>query len=95
MSTDDRRLSEEEIIRAALALPPTARGELARKLVRSMEEDTQSTIDAAWADEIDRRIDAIERGEVELIPAEEVFASMQGLFEKRTSRQWRPKNQGI
>ena len=32
--------------------------------------------DRAWADEIDRRIAEIERGDVKCVPAEEVFASL-------------------
>lgn len=39
-------------------------------------DGTPEEIESAWAEEIERRIAARERGEVELIPAEVVMAEM-------------------
>jgi putative addiction module component (TIGR02574 family) len=57
---------------AALALPREERAQLARRLIESLDDDPQ--VEEAWAIEIQRRLDAIDRGEVEMIPAEQVLA---------------------
>ncbi|MBY0523953.1 MAG: addiction module protein [Gemmataceae bacterium] len=63
----------DAVLTAALALSPEARATLAEKLLDSLREKTQGEIDAAWAEEAKRRIEAFERGEMEAIPAEVVF----------------------
>jgi putative addiction module component (TIGR02574 family) len=57
---------------AALALPRSERARLAERLIASLDENAE--VEDAWAAEIKRRLDAIDRGEVELVPAEEVIA---------------------
>jgi hypothetical protein len=47
--------SYEEIISAAMSLPPGARAMLAEHLLESLDATNQSEIDAAWDDEADRR----------------------------------------
>lgn len=62
----------QEILNAAKALPEEERLLLAHSLfdsIHEMEED----VEQAWIEEIRRRCGEIDRGEVELIPAEEVF----------------------
>jgi hypothetical protein len=39
-------------------------------------------IEQAWMEEIERRVAAMDRGEVELIPAEEVFRRLEERFSK-------------
>ena len=52
----------EEIMSAALALPPDARAMLAEHLIESLESEDQQRIDALWAEEAARRDQEIENG---------------------------------
>jgi len=65
-----------EIISAALALPPAIRAELAKELLNSLEDGAQLAIDAAWADEAERRIDQLDQGGAQLLPGEDVIAKL-------------------
>lgn len=65
-----------EFVTAALALPPEDRALLADKLLESLSEQEQSEIDAAWAEEARQRLEAFDRGEMEAIPAEDVFRDL-------------------
>jgi putative addiction module component (TIGR02574 family) len=51
-----------------LALPMGERARLEERLISSLEE-TADQVDTAWHAEVERQIDAYERGEVELIDA--------------------------
>lgn len=55
-------------------LPPEERARLAELLLESLAEVSSASVKAAWDAEIRTRIAEFERGELELIPAEEVFA---------------------
>lgn len=57
----------DQILKAALALPPGARAMLADHLLANLDGPTQKEIDAAWAEEIERRIREIDEGKVELV----------------------------
>ena len=57
----------------ALSLPADARISLVERLLSSLNLPTQPEIDRLWADEAERRVAQIDRGEVELIPGEKVF----------------------
>ena len=63
-----------EIERSARLLTPEERARLAEAMTESLRGEMPSEIEAAWEAEIARRIDAYERGDAKLIPAEEVFA---------------------
>ncbi len=59
----------------ARALPPEQRARLAEELLASLDpHDTE--IDAAWDAEVRHRIDQIELGTVELIPADRAFSQV-------------------
>ena len=60
----------------ALSLPVEARVQLVDKLLQSLSLPTQEEVAKAWAEEVDRRIAEDERGEVEMIPGEEVIAEL-------------------
>jgi len=62
----------EKLIQQALGLPADERAEVAERLLSSLEPPL-SPIDHLWAQEAEDRIDAYERGEIEAIPAEDVF----------------------
>jgi putative addiction module component (TIGR02574 family) len=62
-----------KIVSDALSLPPRSRAKLAERLLESLEDPKQKEIDRLWADEVEDRIDAYERGELKAIPGQEVF----------------------
>lgn len=66
----------DEILQVALALPSEERAALADRLLQSLDEDDQSEIDRLWAREAEDRLAAYDRGEIQAIPGEEVFASL-------------------
>lgn len=61
-----------ELEAAVMSLPKSERARLAERLIASLDEDSE--VEEAWAEEIRRRLDGIDRGEIELIPAEDVMA---------------------
>jgi putative addiction module component (TIGR02574 family) len=63
----------DRILDQALSLPADARMDLVERLLASLNLPTQAEIDRQWAEEAERRVAQIERGEVELIPGEQVF----------------------
>jgi putative addiction module component (TIGR02574 family) len=67
----------EQILAEALKLPPVERAELIENLFFSFEFPSRKIIDELWAQEVEDRIDAFERGEIATISAEEVFAKIE------------------
>lgn len=78
--SSERSQSLDEILRAALELPPSARAMLAGLLLESLDDSEQTELDAAWSEEIERRIRDIDEGRVKLIPGEEVLAELRSRF---------------
>ncbi len=68
----------EQVLQEALALPPEDRAFLAEQLDQSLDHGQFASpeIAAAWTAEIDRRIEAYERGEVQASDAESSIARM-------------------
>lgn len=66
----------DDIIRAALALPPGSRAMLADHLLKSLDSEDQSEIDAAWAEVAEQRIQEVQQGKVIPIPAKQVFQEL-------------------
>jgi putative addiction module component (TIGR02574 family) len=61
------------ILRKALTLPPEARAAIANTLLESLDQSPpEENVEAAWSEEIECRIEAIDSGKVQLIPYEEV-----------------------
>jgi len=62
-----------ELLKKALALPVEARAALAESLLESLDEEpVDEGVEAAWSEEIKRRIEEIDSGKVQMIPYEEV-----------------------
>ena len=59
----------QRILRDALDLPPIDRAELVEQILASFEFPGRKSIDAAWGDEVEDRINAYERGEIQSSPA--------------------------
>lgn len=63
-------LTAEQIIDAAMELPPDARAHVVRRLVEALHDDViDSDADDVWADIVNRRIAEIRTGQVEPVPA--------------------------
>jgi putative addiction module component (TIGR02574 family) len=73
----------KEVIEAALKLDPQARAEVAQELLESLEESAYGKLSPTWEDELDRRVQEIEEGRVQLIPGEQVFAEIDALLQTR------------
>lgn len=63
--------SVDDIEAAALDLPADERARLAQRLFASLDRDPD--VAAAWDAEIRQRIDELEAGRMDTIPAEQVF----------------------
>lgn len=69
----------DELSRKARSLPPEERVRLAEELLSSVQ-GADEDVDAAWAEEIKRRLAEVESGTAKLIPSEEVFAEVRRLL---------------
>lgn len=63
----------DKICNEALYLPAEARISLIERLLNSLNLPTQEDIDHLWAEEAERRITEIDRGDIKQIPGEQVF----------------------
>ena len=76
----------EALLDQVLKLPDEERGELASRLLRSLEPDDGDELsaqewNAAWSSELDHRIREIRDGSVELIDGDDVLAELRDLVE--------------
>jgi len=70
-----------DILKRALALPAEARAAIASSLWESLGEGpADEGVEAAWSEEIQRRIEEIDSGRVQLIPYEEVRRRLAALL---------------
>jgi len=61
------------LLEKAMALSTQERGMLIDHLIESLDDSpADEGVEAAWADEIKRRVDEIRSGKVEMIPGEQV-----------------------
>ena len=69
-------MTKDQILAEAMKLEPEEKEQLADAFWRVAHGATREEIEAEWAVEIRRRVDALERGEVETIPSDEVVARL-------------------
>lgn len=62
----------EDVLQDALTLPEGDRAEIAGALLESLEPTAEIDIEKAWRQEVAARVAALDAGEVETIPWEEV-----------------------
>lgn len=67
----------EDIIKKVFELPPNTRASLAELLLESLDHEEDFLVSDDWMNEIHRRCDAIDAGEVSLIDADEALAKLQ------------------
>ncbi len=63
-----------ELEQQACALLPEERAQLAEVLLESLHDSSLSEIELEWEREIEKRVAAFDRGELQTYPAEDVFA---------------------
>jgi putative addiction module component (TIGR02574 family) len=68
-----------EIEKSARLLSPEERARLAEAMTESLRGAMSSDVEATWEAEIKRRVEAYERGEASVVPAEDVFAKARKL----------------
>ena len=64
--------SAEAVLKEALTLPEADRADIAGALLNSLEPVEEAGIEAAWRQEVAARVAALDAGEVETIPWNEV-----------------------
>lgn len=73
----EMRPQVSELLEKALALSAQDRGLLIDQLIDSLDEGPhEEGVEAAWADEVKRRVDDIRSGKVEMIPGEQVLRDL-------------------
>jgi putative addiction module component (TIGR02574 family) len=65
-----------ELKQKASKLSEAERADLALSLIESLDGPADPDVEEAWRVEIERRLGQIDRGEVQLVPGDEVFAKL-------------------
>lgn len=65
-----------ELKQKASQLSKSERADLALSLIESLDGPADPDVEEEWRVEIERRIGQLERGEVELVSGDEVFAKL-------------------
>ncbi len=73
----------KELFREAAQLPEHDRATLAGLLIGTLDPAPEPDVEAAWSEEIARRVAEIDAGTVETIPWEEVRAELFGRWYER------------
>jgi putative addiction module component (TIGR02574 family) len=68
----DMTQEAHELLQKALALPEQERAELAGNLISSLDATVDQDVDAAWQQEVLRRLHEIQSGKAETVSWEEV-----------------------
>ena len=68
----------KEVFREAAQLPERDRATLAGLLIETLDPVSEPDVEAAWSEEIKRRVAEVDAGTVDLIPWEEVRAELFG-----------------
>jgi len=66
----------QNLANQALALPDDQRAALAATLIGSLDSQIDEDAEESWKEEVAKRVAEIDRGEVELIPWEQVIAKL-------------------
>ncbi|GMV90178.1 MAG: hypothetical protein AMXMBFR81_31080 [Chthonomonas sp.] len=75
-------MKSNDLFDEALRLPERERAKLAGYLILSLEAEAESGVEALWDAEIQARLDQLEAGDVQLVPAEEVIARLLKIVER-------------
>ncbi len=70
-----------EVLRNALSLEVRDRATLAERLLASLDEITKEEAERLWAEEAQRRLEEYRAGRAQGVPADEVHAKAEQLFQ--------------
>ena len=73
VNTAESRMSLEELVAEVKILSLEDRAALAKRIVRSLDDLSESEVEALWVQEAQRRLEEMEQGRAVEIPAEEVL----------------------
>jgi putative addiction module component (TIGR02574 family) len=76
------QLTVEQLTHDALTLSENERTRLAHALLRSLETSTETGVDAAWDEEVSRRVEAVRHGTAQGRPADDVFRDVRNRYGK-------------
>jgi len=69
-------ISAEALLDSALKLPSEDRARIAAELIASLDGIPEAGVEEAWDAEVDRRIEQVDRGEVQLVDWNSVKAEV-------------------
>ena len=72
----------KKILDEVLQLPADARVNLVEQLLTSLNLPTQPEIDQLWAEEAEKRIAQIDKGEIKLVPGRKVFSTIRKKYRR-------------
>jgi putative addiction module component (TIGR02574 family) len=75
-------IAAKKILDEVLQLPADARVNLVEKLLTSLNLPTQPEIDQLWAEEAEKRIAQIDKGEKKLVPGRKVFSNIRKKYKR-------------
>ena len=70
----------EELSSRARQLPPEDRARLAEELLASLQDESESDVEAAWDREIELRLAQMKNGTARLVAAEDVHAEARKIY---------------
>lgn len=71
-------MSLDELLAEAMHLTPEQRLQLADRLFQSVEATGEAEVQAAWMDEIARRVEDVDQGRVRMVEHDEAMQTMFG-----------------
>lgn len=70
------KVNAKKVLEEAMQLEPGSRAMIAETLLESLDFEEDFEVSQAWREEIQRRCEQIDRGEVELIDSDTVMAEL-------------------
>lgn len=68
----------EKIVGRALQAPPKDRAVIAERLISSLDAATDLDVEIAWQEEIRKRVEEVNKGDIDCIPWEVVRERLRG-----------------
>lgn len=83
-------MNNKEILKQAIALKPDERFMIVEGILKSLDESDEK-IDAIWAQEAKKRLEAYRKGELKGIPIEEIFENNRRkfFFQNMLKKNWK------
>jgi putative addiction module component (TIGR02574 family) len=82
MEDTDMPVVAKKVLDEVLQLPADARVNLVEQLLTSLNLPTQPEVDRLWADEAEKRIAQIDKGEIKLVPGRKVFSNIRKKYRR-------------